>query len=71
MITVEQIADEIGRAKMAVALGVGVTAISNAVVSKKFPPSWYVVMQALCSEAGLECPPSLFGMRSALLERAS
>ncbi len=49
---------------MSEALGVGATAISNSVVSGKFPPSWFVVMQALCKDAGIECPPSLFGMKS-------
>lgn len=49
---------------MSESLGVGATAVSNSVVSGKFPPSWFVVMQALCKDAGIECPPSLFGMKS-------
>lgn len=64
MVTTQKIAKAVGRANMAKALGVGSTAVSNAVVSGKFPPAWFVVMQRLCAGADIDCPPSLFSMKS-------
>ena len=64
MITTQKIADAVGRPKMAEALNVGLTAVSNAATSGKFPARWLHVMEMLCSDAGIDCPPSLFGMKS-------
>jgi hypothetical protein len=58
-----QIADALGRADMADALGVGKTAVSNAVVRKRFPATWFLVLSDMCAGKGLECPPDLFDMR--------
>lgn len=63
MTTASELADAIGRKKMADTLHVGVTAISNAVVRGWFPSSWFLVVQGLAAEAGAECPPCLFKMR--------
>ena len=60
----KQVAKAVGRSRMAEALDVGPTMISKAVVAGKFPPSWFLVMQSLCSDADIKCPPSLFGMKS-------
>lgn len=65
MITTYQFASAIGRKNMADALDVGATAVSNAVVRGRFPASWFARCQALASEAGVDCPPDLFGMRAA------
>jgi hypothetical protein len=64
MTTASELADAIGRKRMADTLEVGVTAISNAVVRGWFPSSWFLVVQALAAEAGVECPPALFKMRA-------
>ncbi len=56
-------ANAVGRANLAKAVGVGMTAISNAVVRGWFPPSWFVAAKALADEKGVECPPDLFGMK--------
>jgi len=63
MINTQNIADAVGRAKMAEALEVGATAVSKAVVGGKFPPSWLSVMEILCAEVGIDCPRELFVMR--------
>jgi len=64
MITTQNIADAVGRPRMAKALDVGLTAVSNAATSGKFPARWLHVMEMLCADVGIECPPSLFGMKS-------
>lgn len=61
MINAPQFADAIGRKKMADALDVGLTAVSNAVVRGKFPASWFTVCEMLADLEGVECPPELFG----------
>lgn len=62
MHTVSEIADAIGRRKIADTLNLGVTAVSNAVVRGTFPASWFLAIGELCEERGIECPPSLFNM---------
>lgn len=59
----EQFADKLGRANIATATGVVVTAVSNAVVRGWFPPSWFVACKVLAESVGEDCPPALFGMR--------
>ena len=59
-----ELADAIGRKKIASALGVGPTAVSNAVVRGWFPSSWFVGMTELAEKCGQSCPPELFGMKS-------
>ena len=65
MITTYQFASAVGRKKMAEALDVGATAVSNAVVRGRFPSSWFTRCQTLAIDAGVDCPPDLFGMRAA------
>lgn len=60
MVTTSNIADTLGRKKIADAVGVGLTAVSNAVVRGRFPASWYLPVTALAAEAGVDCPVSLF-----------
>ncbi len=45
---------------MAARLGVGSTAISNAITRGKFPPGWFRVLKDMASEAGIDCPMCLF-----------
>jgi hypothetical protein len=56
-------ADAVGRASIAEAAGVGLTAVSNAVVRERFPASWFLISQRLAEAKGIECPPELFGMK--------
>jgi hypothetical protein len=60
----EQLAEALGRKRIADAVGVGLTAVSNAVVRGRFPSSWYVSCIQIASDKGLACPPDLFGMRA-------
>lgn len=64
MTDVLKIADTLGRKEIATALDVGLTAVSNAVVKGRFPPSWYVVLLEMCRDASIDCPPELFQMKS-------
>lgn len=64
MTTVSDICDQIGRGRIADSLGVGTTAVSNAVVAGAFPAKWYLVVHQLCLEAGIECPQALFNFTS-------
>lgn len=63
MMSAPLIADALGRKAIAEAVGVGETAVSNAVVRGKFPPSWFLVLSEMSKERGVECPPALFGMK--------
>lgn len=63
MITTSQLADALGRLQIAQVVGVGATAVSNAVVRGKFPSSWFLAVRALAEREGCECPPELFMMK--------
>lgn len=63
MMTALEFANALGRANIAEASGVGLTAVSNAVVRGWFPSSWFVAAKALADENGVDCPPELFGMK--------
>ncbi|OWJ81382.1 hypothetical protein CDV52_18455 [Haematobacter missouriensis] len=54
------IADALGRRRMAEALGVRTTAVSNAVVRGLFPASWFLAVEALARAEGVACPCELF-----------
>ena len=58
------LADKIGRKRIADTIGVGVTAVSNAVVRGCFPSSWFVAMARLARDYDADCPPDLFGMKA-------
>lgn len=62
MMTAKQLADAIGRKKIAEAVGVGPTAVSNAVARGWFPSAWFIVVCDLAERIGVECPPELFKM---------
>lgn len=58
--TVAAICDRIGRSEIAVAVGVGTTAVSNAAVENRFPARWFFVVRKLCSDRNIDCPEALF-----------
>lgn len=64
MMNASEFADALGRKKLADAVGVGTTAVSNAVVRGWFPASWFLVCDGLAGRAGVPCPPHLFRMRA-------
>lgn len=66
-----EFADAVGRKKIAEALKVRPTAVSNHVVRGAFPASWFLVLRALSREAGVPCPESLFDMRQISREPSS
>lgn len=61
--TAEEFADAIGRSKIAKAVGVRPTAVSNCVVKGRFSSSWFEACRKLALSEGLECPPDLFGQK--------
>ena len=61
--TTHELADALGRKDMAQALGVGATAISNAVVAKQFPAAWFDTLEAMANSRGVTCPRALFAWR--------
>ena len=62
--TASSICDALGRSAIADRLGVQATAVSNASVAGTFPASWFTALRAMCSEAGLVCPESLFRFKA-------
>ncbi|WP_152618401.1 hypothetical protein [Leisingera sp. ANG-Vp] len=58
--TSEQLINKIGRENISLRIGVGLTAVSNAVVRGKMPSSWYEGVKRECDLQGIECPTSLF-----------
>ena len=48
---------------MAQLVGVGPTAVSNAVKRGAFPPAWFKASETIAQELGVECPPELFGQK--------
>lgn len=69
MITAPQFADAVGRKKIAEAMNVGMTAVSNAVVRERFPSSWYETCEVLAAEAGIEFPKYLFSQKGSHASR--
>lgn len=63
MTTARDLTDAIGRTTLADTVGVGLTAVSNAVVRGYFPSSWFVAVKSLADAQGVACPPKLFKMR--------
>lgn len=64
MHSTRHIATTVGQKNLADALGVGITAVNNAVVNGKFPSSWFPVVRKICARHELECPESLFNFKS-------
>jgi hypothetical protein len=61
----KDIAALIGQRRIAVALGIGVTAVNNAVVRGKFPAAWLPVIRQICATEGIACHESAFNFRAA------
>ncbi|MGH1414857.1 MAG: hypothetical protein ACRBB0_15320 [Pelagimonas sp.] len=61
--TAEKFADTVGRKKIADAVGVGLTAVSNCVVRGRFSSAWHEACRQLATSAGVDCPPELFGQK--------
>ena len=60
MTSVSIICDTLGRSAIADRVGVGLTTVSNAATSNRFPARWYVLIKAMCDDKGIECPIDLF-----------
>ncbi|MFD1481630.1 hypothetical protein [Paracoccus nototheniae] len=58
--TVSAICEVVGRQAIASAVGVGLTAVSNAASENRFPARWFYAVRALCAESGIQCPERLF-----------
>lgn len=57
------ICEAVGRQRISKEVGVGLTAVSNAAVTGKFPASWFDVVERLCIAKGVECPRSSFSFK--------
>ena len=64
MTSASELVDAIGRKRLGEALGVGATAISNAVVRGRLPATWFLICKSFSEEAGVNCPPELFGIKT-------
>jgi len=65
MTEVQRIARKIGQRKLAEKLGVGVTAVNNAIQRDEvFPAGWYPIVKSACDAEGIECPMSAFRWRA-------
>ncbi|WP_323008964.1 hypothetical protein [Paracoccus sp. (in: a-proteobacteria)] len=58
--TATDICDRLGRTAIANAVGVGLTAVSNAAVDNRFPARWFFAVKSLCEKSGIDCPEELF-----------
>jgi hypothetical protein len=65
MMNPKTFADAVGRKQIADAIGVGATAVSNAVVRGQLPAAWYLACTKLAQAHGIECPIEMFAMREA------
>ena len=60
----KHIADQLGQAKIALALGIGVTAVNNAIARGYFPATWYPIIRDMCRDGGVECSMDAFNFKS-------
>jgi hypothetical protein len=67
----EKLADALGRKEIAAAVGVGLTAVSNAVVRQAFPASWFSACQHLAFQKNVPFPADLFQQRGAGIQHFS
>ncbi|XQZ50238.1 hypothetical protein E2977_14615 [Paracoccus yeei] len=58
--SVGTVCDALGRRRVAHAVGVRLTSVSNAVTAGIFPARWFDVIDGLCRAEGIPCPRSLF-----------
>ncbi|MGR3599171.1 MAG: hypothetical protein ACU0FH_02020 [Heliomarina sp.] len=65
------ICQALGRRNIGEGVGVGKTAVGNAVSEGIFPASWYRVVKSLCDETGIECPLEAFNFKSISNEDAA
>lgn len=57
------IANTLGRKVIADAVGVGPTAVSNALSRKTFPAAWYFAINDLAAKRGLSVDPAAFAVK--------
>lgn len=58
-----RLADAVGRREIADAVGVGLTAVSNAITRGSFPASWFFAVEAACRAKGVSCDRQAFGWK--------
>ena len=64
MCNVQHIAEALGQTKIAARVGVGSTAVNNAVTRGVFPCSWYFILKSMCEAEGIECRRELFNFKA-------
>lgn len=55
-----EIADALTQARIAAIVGVGVTAVNNAVARGKFPARYFLPLSKHCAAVGIDCPEDAF-----------
>lgn len=55
----------IGKDRIAEAMGVTLSAVNEATRSGQFPAAWFLVLQRLGEEAGIDVPVELFRFKGA------
>ncbi len=63
MSSARQIVTQLGSRRVADALGVSKSAVTNATARGELPASWFVVLSHLCGDEGIDCPLDAFGFK--------
>lgn len=69
MASTHDIIRAIGRRDLATAVGVGLSAVDNALIRGTMPSAWYFAVAAICAERGVPCPPEAFNFKSPSVSR--
>lgn len=71
MSMVNEIIERVGTKKLCRSLGVRATAVSNAKAAQKFPSRWFVVVQRLSLDAGIDVESDAFTASFSFVGRAA
>lgn len=63
MLSPSEFADRVGRKKIAEALNVGQSAVSEAITRGLFSASWFDPLEKMARDEGIACPRSMFKWR--------
>ena len=63
--------EKLGRQDLQPRLGLVKQSMSAAVTSGAFPASWYIIVQELAEEKGIDVPDSLFNFKKAAQSEVS
>lgn len=64
MKTINDFSSRFTQRRIAKEIGVGATAVNNAVSRGLFPAAWFDALEQLCQREGEDCPRALFNFKS-------